>query len=572
MSVTRQDIVELVRSLPLGKHDDQSRAAAAALEALLVHGLKGVVLADEVGCGKTYEALAVMTLLREDARLRGRPFGRVLILCKPSLVAKWSEEISAARADVGIGFPQYLSADCWRGARSFLERAHVIDHRARAEDLREGGMRGILLDGSFHARPGLYIVNQNLLAEARRAGQTLLKQIYRTRWDLLIVDEAHHHAKGNQPMLLFAPDEDLRNYRQGFGEGNFGKILALTATPFELAPREIVNLLALVRADPRELQLTEAALDAYVRHLDRFFDYRCRPPSDELRKAKVATLRKLRLRDATGDGAECGLEQMLRRYIIRNTKAGERRRYFFVNKKTGNDANYVMAEFRKLEDLKRRVAEATLIPFDGADALFYLSLRNVIQATTERRPDGTMHRSFVTVDMQQGLSSYPQIAASSLLQGSTAHEPTDDARRLRSIIDGWNHRRPSRLHPKVRAARDVITQIAREEMGVLCTSPHAFLSKVLVFNKAIEGTAEHLRKVIEPEIEKIFSEALERLLRDSGVGTREVLRTRVKLLVDGELAEMSRKLGAIARIPTPMDRRCCARGAVDHWFQSLPAR
>ena len=67
----------------------------------------------------------------------------------------------------------------------------------------------------------------------------------RTRWDVVVVDEAHHYAHGNRPVRLFAPDGDLRNYDQNALE--FDKILALTATPFELVPHELVNLLALGR-------------------------------------------------------------------------------------------------------------------------------------------------------------------------------------------------------------------------------------------------------------------------------------------------------------------------------------
>jgi hypothetical protein len=68
MAITQEDVARLVRRLPLGKgHEGQERAVAAALDALLVRGHRGVVLADEVGFGKTYEALAVLTLLREHA-------------------------------------------------------------------------------------------------------------------------------------------------------------------------------------------------------------------------------------------------------------------------------------------------------------------------------------------------------------------------------------------------------------------------------------------------------------------------------------------------------------------------
>src|SRR5262245_31279010 len=106
MPTTPEGVIALVKSLSLGAdHDLQQRAVASALEAFLIRSQRGVVLADEVGFGKTYEALATMVLLREHAKRSRHPVERVLVLCKPSLVKKWTEEVSTARADNEAGFP-----------------------------------------------------------------------------------------------------------------------------------------------------------------------------------------------------------------------------------------------------------------------------------------------------------------------------------------------------------------------------------------------------------------------------------------------------------------------------------
>ena len=513
MATTQEDVARLVSRLPLGKgHEGQERAVAAALDALLVRGHRGVVLADEVGFGKTYEALAVLTLLREHARRSGRPIERVLILCKPSLVKKWSEEISTARAEEEAGFPQHLRAPEWSDTCSFFDDARVIDRRYVADDLRRRGMRGTVVDGTVQARAGLYVVNHDLLAAAAREDRPLLKQLYRTRWDLIIVDEAHHYAKGNRPVRLFAPDEDLQNYDQGIGEGQFRWILALTATPFELRPHEMVKLLALIRAKASDLELVDKALTAYVRRLDQFFDRRQRSPSDELRRDDVAALRKLRLTDATGAGASIGLERLLGQYMIRNTKSQQERKYYFVNKTpipagdqaSGSPWRYEVQAFNKLDDLRSRVAMAPLIPFDGADALFYLQLRRVIQDTVDRaREREDAHQTFITTDLRQGLSSYPQIASSSLL-----NREMESAKRLRRIVDQWNTKRSLRLHPKVRAVIDVVREIAIYEVKKLHAAPDSWISKVLVFNQLIEGTAVQLRQQIEAALDPVFENAL----------------------------------------------------------------
>ena len=585
MGTTQEDVVRLVRRLPLGKgHEGQECAVAAALEALLVRGQRGVVLADEVGFGKTYEALAVLTLLREHAKRQGRSVERVLVLCKPSLVKKWSEEISTARADEDAGFPQHLRAPEWSDACSFFDDARVIDRRYVADDLRRRGMRGTVVDGTVQARAGLYVVNHDLLGVAAREDRPLLKQLYRTRWDLIIVDEAHHYAKGNRPVRLFAPDEDLLNYEQGIGDGQFGWILALTATPFELRPHELVKLLALVRAKPSDLELADKALTAYVRRLDQFFDRRQRSPSDELRRDDVAALKKLRLTDATGAGASIGLERLLGQYIIRNTKSQQERKYFFVNKTRLDDENaaiavawhYEVQAFNKLDDLRSRVATAPLIPFDGADALFYLQLRRVIQDTVDRaREREDAHQTFITTDLRQGLSSYPQIASSSLL-----NREMESAKRLKHIVDQWNTKRSRRLHPKVRAVVDVVGEIAAHEVKKLHAAPESWVSKVLVFNQLIEGTAVQLRQEIEAALNPLFETALGSELRGRGLGTREALAARARAVADraisGLSSRMSQKFGEASKVPSVFQdqalRKFAGRSLVQIMAEPLRAR
>ncbi|MEZ6051290.1 MAG: hypothetical protein R3C02_07890 [Planctomycetaceae bacterium] len=74
---TEQDIAELLSEIDLGDgHEDQERVVAAALRRLFIDGLRGVVLADEVGFGKTYEALAVVSHLCAHAKRRRKSVRR----------------------------------------------------------------------------------------------------------------------------------------------------------------------------------------------------------------------------------------------------------------------------------------------------------------------------------------------------------------------------------------------------------------------------------------------------------------------------------------------------------------
>ena len=92
-------------------------------------------------------------------------------------------------------------------------------------------------------------------------------------------------------------------------------------------------------------------------------------------------LKRLRDDDALEQGGQgIGLQPLLRRYLIRNTKSLNERRYFFINKV---GAEYHETPFEKLEDLRNKVREAPLLPFSGPDALFYLELRELIEETIE---------------------------------------------------------------------------------------------------------------------------------------------------------------------------------------------
>lgn len=526
-----QDIEALVATLPLGSgHEDQERVVAAALRRFLIQGQRGVVLADEVGFGKTYEALAVVAHLCAHARRRRRPFDHVLVLCKPALVRKWEEETSSARAN--RGFPRYLPAKHPAHAL-FGNEVRCIDNRATARELRHAGVRGQRVDGRHQVPPGLYIVNEKLLQEEKRQASTLLRQIWRTHWDVVVVDEAHHYAHGNRPMLLFAPDGDLRNYDQA--SLDFDKILTLTATPFALTPYELVNLLALVRADHAVLDAIETGLQNFVPALDRFFELRERSPSDPLRQQQVGLLQRLRDDDALNSGAsDRGLQALLRRFLIRNTKKQNERRYFLVER---GPLGFDSGDFRKLdENLQHRVRRSPLIPFEGEHTLFYLELRELIQEVTERARDGETKRTFIPTDLRQGLSSYRQIATSDLLR-----RDLESAARLRGLVERWN--KDGKLHPKVAALGEVVRGIVEAEVCRVHATPGAWFSKVLIFNKLIRGTAPQLTEVLGDILQAAFDRSLSEVLAPVGM-SRDDLGKKVRQAVDAQLDGAERSLKA----------------------------
>ena len=528
MALTNEEVADLSARLKLGDgHEAQERTVAAALRSLLVEEKRGVVLADEVGFGKTYEALAIMALLCERAREARKSFGRVLVLCKSSLLEKWQEELSLTRP--GRGFPRYLVGEPWHDrhpVKRLLRQVRVIGRRASVDELKS-----VREDGKLQASDGIYVVNQDVLTPKTREHRFFLRRLYETVWDLIIVDEAHHYARPTKPSQIFAPNGDMKEYDQGISNGKFGKILALTATPFELVPREMVRLLALVRADKLDLEQIERGLDLYVQHLDHFFSLRQRSQNDPLRQDAVRRLKQLRDADALGTGGcGVGLQALLRRYVIRNMKSQNERKYFFVNKAA---SGYTVSQFEKLEDLHKKLRDSPLLPFEGADALFYLELREVIEDTIQQAREGTDHRTFITTDLRQGLSSYPQILKSALFD-----RDLESARCLKRLVKSWTIGKRQRLHPKVQALGDIVAQTAVYEIEKVRKDPSKWFSKVLVFNKLIGGTAHHLREVLNDRLNPLFNDRLDELLCEKGWGSRVDFASKVR-------ASLRRALDAI---------------------------
>ncbi|GIK36909.1 MAG: hypothetical protein BroJett011_07420 [Chloroflexota bacterium] len=264
--INQEKITKLASLIDL-ERDHQKRAVRWALEQLLGAKQCGVVLADEVGCGKTYEALTLLALLWHHYRQTKEPVRRILILCKPGLLRKWHDELTSneIRPDgTKQGLKPYLTAERWQPfTRQFIDQLYMINNLDKAHRLWRGQdgprVRGIREANKLQLPEGLYLVNHHLLYDSKRSSADLLKRLYRTNWDLVIVDEAHHYGKGNKCDSIFA-----KNY-QGLGRGgqpDFGvtgtlayrHILLLTATPFELDPGEMLNLLRIARANEKDLE------------------------------------------------------------------------------------------------------------------------------------------------------------------------------------------------------------------------------------------------------------------------------------------------------------------------------
>lgn len=213
---------------------------------------------DEVGLGKTIEA----GLALRGNMLAGR-LKRVLIAAPRSLVRQWMEELREKLALTAWFFDGQSLSDV-------AGRIRIVD-----EPLNEDG---------------IVIVSRHLIARNDRRDQVL-----RSRpWDLVIVDEAH-----GARMRVFNQDEpnQLLSLLQQFQRGGYYKALwLLTATPMQLAPREVHDLLLLCG-----LRSSDWGAWSNLREFERFFEDLRDFASDDRLRSRVIEMTRIAVEQGADD-------------------------------------------------------------------------------------------------------------------------------------------------------------------------------------------------------------------------------------------------------------------------------
>jgi len=158
--VIEPEINKLASMIDL-ERDHQKSAVLWALTRFLEGNQCGVILADEVGCGKTYEALAVLALLWHHYLNTEKPIRRVLIICKSSLLRKWYEELTVQPNKEKHGIRSYLTDGCWDNFNEmFIKNVHLIENLSRAKGLWSGRvgslLHGTIEDNKIQVPDGLY--------------------------------------------------------------------------------------------------------------------------------------------------------------------------------------------------------------------------------------------------------------------------------------------------------------------------------------------------------------------------------------------------------------------------------
>lgn len=219
----------------------------------------GVILADGVGMGKTWEALAASVLIIYGLRLRKRK-GRILIVCPPNLITKWEDELSTS-SDFRNRLSKWVRLHNTRTAIIIEETlASVVPVRrsAHVKTTKKYGKRKI--------ESGTYIVSHGLLQK----NGTCLKAICNQKWDVIIIDEAHQ-IKARKALINVDDKSDGKRCKH--------KIL-LSATPFQLNPKEWNDLAHLI-VDGKTI-LKHPEVKVYLKAVDeRFKSHKANGPTKQ---------------------------------------------------------------------------------------------------------------------------------------------------------------------------------------------------------------------------------------------------------------------------------------------------
>ena len=192
-----------------------------AFERLYGHWPPRLLIADEVGLGKTIQA----GLLLRQAWLSGRA-KRILILAPKAVLGQWQIEL---REKFNLNWPIYDGRHLVRYPSPALRGRHRVEagpHR-------------------WHEEPAV-IASSHLMRRRERAA-VLLEEA--EPWDLVVLDEAHHARR----RAAGAPQEGgpnaLLRLMRGL-EGRTQGLVLLTATPMQVHPVEVWDLLHLLGLPP----------------------------------------------------------------------------------------------------------------------------------------------------------------------------------------------------------------------------------------------------------------------------------------------------------------------------------
>lgn len=249
------------------------------IEWLKYNNLRGVILADEVGGGKTFEALSIISkAYLETARSRKAKF-RVLVISSPAIRSKWEwclgnrskcpdDDCEYCKHSLNYDLNKFVrqvrlkkKTDLFK---SFFIPDGIDDYLTRIINSKVDWKR----KSKKMKRQGVWLSSINSLPPTEgRKKEAWFKKKYgfpKNAFDWIIADEAHVFRSGymttdeNLPALS---ESAIRKIYATLNANPKAKLLLLTATPFQNNVSELIQLLTLLESDSNEATITGVATD-----------------------------------------------------------------------------------------------------------------------------------------------------------------------------------------------------------------------------------------------------------------------------------------------------------------------
>lgn len=225
----------------------------------IYNNLRGVMLADEVGGGKTFETLAIISkaILEQTSKSHNKDRFRVLIIANPSIRSKWEwnekedlhleEFISESYlpiSDIGK-FIKQTKIDKPSTLKLFNFFSKQISILRKSDWVEINKQRQGIWLTSF---PGLPVTTgYNIYSEFHK-GNKGGKIFPLNFFDWIIVDEAHSLKSGSKDVdeAIKLDGSAVRKIFAVLNASRKAKVLLLTATPFQNSKFELQHLLSLL--------------------------------------------------------------------------------------------------------------------------------------------------------------------------------------------------------------------------------------------------------------------------------------------------------------------------------------
>lgn len=301
--------------------------------------LRGVLLADEVGGGKTFEALSIISKVLLSIADNKRKRFRVLIIAAPAIRSKWE-------------WKEETEKENWCDLKRFVEQTKLSTNKKNLlENFFQTAQGQNIVTNKYNwkhienTRQGIWIASFGALPATKGSKtEAVFKsdryiQFPTGYFDYIIADEAHIVKSGyidsDENISTALNNSAIRKIYAVQNENRNSKLLLLTATPFQNNLNELIHMLSLVESpndlkfsivkiiaagltklyDEIELLKTETSISKErVYELVNSFD-------NEVGKLIAENDEEIkRPKELTTHGRKNGLDDFLRDVMVRNNK------------------------------------------------------------------------------------------------------------------------------------------------------------------------------------------------------------------------------------------------------------